>query len=49
MYNVILVVLIIGISLGYAALSTNLQINGSSQVKSSSWDIHFTKLSLKLI
>ena len=43
-YSVLLVLLIIGITLGYAALSSTLNINGSSQVKNSTWDIHFANV-----
>ena len=37
----VLLLLIVGLSIGYSLLSTNLQINGSSKIKGSSWDIHF--------
>ena len=37
----VLLLLIVGLSVGYSLLSTNLQINGSSKIKGSSWDIHF--------
>lgn len=32
------------ISLGYAVLSTNMQINGTSKLNNSTWDIHFENL-----
>ena len=44
LYSVLLVLLIIGISLGYAALSATLNINGSSQIKENTWDIHFNNV-----
>ncbi len=44
LYSVLLVLLIIGISLGYAALSATLNINGFSKVKDNTWDIHFINL-----
>ena len=40
----VLLLLIVGLSVGYALLSTNLKINGSSKIKGSSWDIHFDNL-----
>ena len=33
--------LILCISVGYAALSTTLNITGESSIKSAKWDIHF--------
>lgn len=36
---------VIGLSVGFAALSTSLQINGSAIVQTSSWDVHFNNLS----
>ena len=43
----IIVLLIIGISIGYAALSASLNIIGGSKIKKSSWDIHFKNLHVK--
>ena len=37
----LLILLVFGLSLGYALLSTNLSIDGTSTIVSSSWDIHF--------
>ena len=37
----ILVLLLLGISLGYALLSQDLTISGTSKVKGNTWDIHF--------
>ncbi len=37
----ILIVLLLGISLGYALLSQDLTILGTSKVKGNTWDIHF--------
>ena len=39
-----LLVLVIGISIGYAALSTTLNINGSTTIGKSSWDVHFANV-----
>ncbi len=43
-YSILLVLIIVGISLGYAALSATLNINGSSRVKNNTWDIHFANV-----
>ena len=37
----VLLFLIVGLSVGYSLLSTNLRINGTSKIKNSTWDIHF--------
>ena len=42
----VIVVLIIGISIGYAALSASLNIIGGSKIKKNSWDIHFKNLNV---
>ena len=39
-----LLVLVIGISIGYAALSTTLNINGTSTIKTQTWDVHFANV-----
>ena len=36
---------VIGLSIGFAALNTNLTINGSAEVQASTWDVHFENLS----
>ena len=43
-YLLIAVALIFVISIGYAALSTTLQINGTANIASNSWDVHFANL-----
>lgn len=40
----ILVAFIMLISVGYAALTTNLNINGTAIVKAKSWNVHFTNI-----
>ena len=40
----ILLLLIVGISIGYAALTTTLNINGNTTIEKASWDIHFENL-----
>jgi hypothetical protein len=37
----VILLLILGISVGYAALSANLRINGTSTIKSARWSVHF--------
>ena len=39
--KLLLVILIVLIGIGYAAIRTGLNINGTANVSSSSWDIHF--------
>ena len=43
----ILIIMILVISIGYAILSTNLNIVGSSQISAPTWDIHFENVSVK--
>ena len=38
---VILLILVLLISVGYAALTTNLSINGTATVKNQSWSVYF--------
>ncbi len=45
-YIIILFVLLLGFSVGFALLQANLKINGTSKVKGSSWDIHFENLNV---
>ena len=40
----LLFLLLLGLGLGYAALSTNLSIDGSSTMLAGSWDIHFDRI-----
>ena len=42
----ILLLLMFGIGIGYAALTTNLSINGSATMTASSWDVHIENLVL---
>ena len=41
---ILLILALIGISIGYAVLSSNLLINGSSTIKNANWDIHFENI-----
>ena len=40
----LLLFLVITISIGYAAMTSNLDINGSSTIKGQTWDVHFENL-----
>lgn len=42
----ILLLLLVGISVGYAAISTTLNINGTSSIGKSTWDVHFENLAV---
>ena len=43
---IILLLLVMCLTLGYAFLSTNLNINGTGLIDSSSWDIHFENVNV---
>ena len=43
----ILIIMILVISIGYAILSSNLNILGSSQISAPTWDIHFENVQVK--
>ena len=43
---VLLLVLLCSLSFGYALLTRNLMINGSSKIHNSTWDIHFENLNV---
>ena len=45
-YIILLFILVLGLSVGFALLQANLKINGSSKIKGSSWDIHFENLNV---
>ncbi len=44
---IILFVLVLFISVGYAILTSNLKINGNNYVKSAVWDIHWENVQVK--
>ena len=44
LYRVLLFILLMIVSIGYAVLSTNLKINGFSKINNSNWDIHFANV-----
>ena len=43
-YIALILLLLLILSIGYGVLSTNLNISGTAQMNSSSWDIHFDNL-----
>ena len=43
-FRIILVLLLLGVTLGYAVLGANLTINGNSKLSSSTWNIHFNNV-----
>ena len=43
-YLLLLLLLVVGLSVGYALLQTTLTINGTSKIKGNTWDIHFANL-----
>lgn len=43
-FIIILLVLLLGITIGYASLATMLTINGSTHIIAPSWDIHFENI-----
>ena len=45
-YFVIILILFASIGVGYAALTTSLTINGTTQITSAKWDVHFANYSL---
>ena len=44
---VLLIVLTVGFSVGYAYLNTTLTINGTSTVQKNTWDTHFDNIKIK--
>ena len=40
----LLILLLLTISVGYAVLSTTLNINGTSKISSATWDVHFENI-----
>ncbi len=45
-FGLFLFLLVLGIGIVYATLTTNLSINGTSHVKSSRWDVHFENVQI---
>ena len=47
--TMLLVLIIILLSIGYAYLSTTLNINGSSSINNATWNIHFENVQVKMV
>ena len=45
-YLVLIVVLLIGLTIGYAVLNSNLNINGRSAINKNTWDVHFDNVKI---
>ena len=45
-YIVLIVVALIGITIGYAAISRTLTITGNSEVRENTWDLHFENIKI---
>ena len=43
----LLIILLFGVTVGFAALSTTLKINGVTSIVKNSWDIHFENVVVK--
>ena len=46
-YIVLIIIVLFGVSVGYAAISRVLTITGNSEVKQNTWDIHFENVQIK--
>ena len=43
--SLLLVILLLAVTIGYAVLTTNLKILGTANIKSNTWDVHFENVS----
>ena len=46
-YIVLIVVLLIGVTIGYAVINTTLNINGKSSISKNTWDVYFDNIVVK--
>jgi len=44
--SILLLIMLLGVTVGYSYLSSELVINGTSKIKNATWDIHFANLSV---
>ena len=42
--KILLILLIVGLGLGYAYINSDLNINGTAQVNSANWDVHWANI-----
>ena len=45
--KVLLILLIVGLGIGYAYINSDLNINGTAQVNSANWDVHWANIQVK--
>ena len=45
--KIILFILILGLGIGYAYINSDLNINGTAQVNSANWDVHWANIQVK--
>ena len=45
--KILLIILILGLGLGYAYINSDLNINGTAQVNSANWDVHWANIQVK--
>ena len=46
-YVILILIILFGVSVGYAILTKTLNVTGSSEVKQNTWDIHFENIQIK--
>ena len=46
-YIVLIVIALIGITIGYAVINTTLNINGKSSISKNTWDVYFDNVVVK--
>ena len=45
--KILLIILILGLGIGYAYINSDLNINGTAQVNSANWDVHWSNIQVK--
>ena len=45
--KILLILLIVGLGIGYAYINSDLSINGTAQVNSANWDVHWANIQVK--
>lgn len=46
LFIVMILLLLVGISVGYGALSTQLNINGTTKISNNTWNVHFANIAV---
>ena len=44
--KILLIILVLGLGIGYAYINSDLKINGTAQVKSANWDVHWANIAI---